>query len=120
MRRRILAVVLGVPLAAMALVLAWVLALQFLPWELLHWSEIRSGNLLASRVEDYRREHGYLPDPENVEEVVGLGFELRVGNYPDYRLAGRDGYEIQYYMGFDRPILIYSSMSGNWRCELCD
>lgn len=110
----------AVPLAGAALVLAWLLAVLFLPWDLLYWGEISAGNALVSKIEVFKSNHGRLPDPKNVQEVVGLGFELRTGYYPQYRPFGRDHYEIEYNMVFDGPRIIYSSSTSAWRCELCN
>jgi hypothetical protein len=80
--------------------------------------EITEGNAIIANIEQFRREHGRLPDENKPDEVTALGFELRTGYHPDYRPTGSE-YEIGYYFGFDGPYIIYSSKMKEWRCELC-
>jgi hypothetical protein len=103
--------------ALCALIIAWVTLLAVLPWWVLYSSDIRAGNTIIANVEQFRREHGHLPDKHNPDEVAALGFELRVDYYPDYRHYG-DEYEIEYFEGFDGPFIIYSSKLKEWRYEI--
>ena len=106
--------------AIAALIVALVLLKLFnvLPWRLEYWMEITAGNAIIAKVEQFRIEHGRLPDENKPDEVTALGFELRTGYHPDYRPMGTE-YEIEYYIGFDGPQIIYSSKMKEWRCELC-
>jgi hypothetical protein len=109
----------AIGLTVCALAIAWLLALRFLPWDILYFSQIRDGKELIARIEAFKNHHGRLPDPANVNEVLKLGFELRTGYYPDYRVSGGN-YELWYSFGFDGPTIKYWSGSGKWYCELCD
>ena len=119
-KRKLLAAVWAVPLAVGALLVGWLLVFPHLPWTVAYWSEIRQGNQLASKIESFRERHARLPNPEKTEELLSLGFELRVGYHPEYRLMGSNAYELEYYIGFDGPRIIYSSNTKQWHCELCD
>ena len=103
--------------ALFILVAVWLALVVYLPWQILYWPEIRAADAIIANVEQFRREHGRLPDENKPDEVTALGFELRVGYYPDYRPSG-DEYEVVYYFGFDGPRLAYSSKTKTWRCEL--
>jgi hypothetical protein len=106
--------------AALASVIAAMLALRLsnvLPCRLVYLMEIKAGNALIAKVEQFRVEHGRLPDEKKPDEVTALGFELRAGYHPDYRSMGTE-YEIGYYFRFDGPNIIYSSTTKDWRCEL--
>jgi hypothetical protein len=92
----------------------------YLPWTLAYWSEIKQGDQLVSKIESFRGRHARLPNPEKTEELLPLGFELRIGYHPEYRLTGSKAYELEYYIGFDGPRIIYSSSTKQWRCELCN
>jgi len=89
-----------------------------LPWQVEHWLDIKAAHAIIANVEQFRSAHGRLPDYNNPDELIALGFELRVGYHPDYRPTGSE-FEIEYYYGFDGPRIIYSSETKKWRCELC-
>src|SRR6266571_5637872 len=110
-------VVAGIGLTLCALVVVWLLALRFLPWDILYTRQIKRGNELITGIESFKAHHGRLPDPGNVDEVLKLGFELRTGYYPEYHVSGGN-YELWHSMGFDGPTVKYRSASGQWYCEL--
>jgi hypothetical protein len=102
------------------LVLAWALSPLYLPWKVLYWGELRSGDRIILNIENFRAKYNRLPQPEKTDEVLPLGFELRVGYYPDYKLIKPGEYELEYSFGFDGPNLRYSSLAKQWTCELCN
>jgi hypothetical protein len=114
----------AVPLAALALLpLLWIVgivALPYLPWKLVYACEIRQGNEIVSKIEDFRQRYRRLPDPDDTEAMSALGFELIIGYRPAYRSVGQEAYELEYYVGFDGPRIIYSSTTRQWSCEMCD
>ena len=100
------------------LLAGWLLAVSLLPWDVLYWREIRSGDRLVLAIESFERLYGRLPDADNPEELIKLGFELRTGYYPDYNVTGKT-YELSYSMGFDGPTIKYLSADRKWACDLC-
>jgi hypothetical protein len=62
----------AIGLTICALGIAWFLALRFLPWDIVYISHIHKGNELIARVEAFKSQHGRLPDPANVNEVLKL------------------------------------------------
>jgi hypothetical protein len=83
-------------------------------------SEMRHGDRIVGEIEHFREVHARLPDPARPDELLPLGFKLRISYQPEYRLTGDNDYEIEYYIGFDGPRIIYSSATRQWRCELCN
>ena len=69
---------------------------------------------IISRIEEYRRREGRLPDPANHSLMQTLGFELRVGWCPDYEPLDATNYRITIIEGFDGPCWFYESKSNQW------
>jgi hypothetical protein len=124
MPKKFKTVIWAVPLAAATLILLWIVfvivALPYLPWRFVYSSEIHRGNKIISKIEDFRNQYHRLPNLEKTEEMTPLGFELLIGYRPEFRPFGDDAYEIEYYIGFDGPRIIYSSKAKQWHCELCN
>ena len=118
-RRTLITALWVVPLAAVVLLVGWILVFPYLPWKVAYWSEMNQGDRIVSKIESFREQYARLPNPEKTEELLALGFELQVGYRPEYRIVGSNAYEIEYYIGFDGPRIIYSSITKQWRCELC-
>ena len=72
---------------------------------------------LASRIERFIAAHQRLPNPENHEEMLALGFELRVGWVPELVALNDQTYQLRLPSGFDNPTLVYDSRSKTWREE---
>ena len=70
---------------------------------------------LANRIDVFKKTYGRLPDASNKEEMQNLGFELRVGWYPDFVSFKDMEYELWLYHGFDGPHRVYSSKTKTWR-----
>ena len=90
--------------------------LEVLPWRVRYWSDMRAGNAIIAKVEQFRGDHGRLPNRDNIDEVNALGFTFPVDYSPDYRAFG-DEYEIEYMEGFDGPYIAYSSKLKEWQCR---
>ena len=105
--------------APLTLFSAWLLMLPRVPWTFVYAREINQGNALAAKIEDFRKHHGRLPDPDNTAELLSLGFEIRMNCHPHYKRIGDDRYELAYAVGFGGTNIIYASGDGQWRCELC-
>lgn len=72
------------------------------------------GERVVEAVEAYRVEHGALPDVEDQEVMLGLGFELTEGWYPDFQVLEGGEYRLVFLKGFDGPYLIYDSRKRVW------
>lgn len=72
---------------------------------------------IANHIERFKNQYGRLPDTENREEMLSLGFELHVGWQPDFVVLNDSDYELWLYYGFDGPHLVYSSRTKTWREE---
>ena len=76
--------------------------------------ERMSADRIISRIEEYRRREGHLPDPANHSLMQTLGFELRVGWHPDYKPVDATNYRITILEGMDGPYWFYESKSREW------
>jgi hypothetical protein len=118
--RKRIAVLWVAALLLLVLLVLWGAAIRLLPWNVLYSSEMMRGDELVLNIENFRKQHGRLPNSEKTEEVVSLGFELLASYYSIYRPTGEGAsYEVEYYVGFDGPRIIYSSNTKQWHCELC-
>src|SRR5262245_50649763 len=88
--------------------IAWITLPAVLPWQVRYLGDIRAGNAIIANIEQFRREHGRLPDRDNTDEVNALGFTFPIDYFPDYRAFG-DEYQIDYMEGFEGPYIVYSS-----------
>jgi len=70
---------------------------------------------LIENIETLKKQQGRLPDLNNTEEMLALGFELRVGWYPEFKPLNATDYELWLYTGFDGPYEMYSSQSRTWQ-----
>ena len=76
----------------------------------------RNADQIIAKIEDYRRQEGRLPDPDDHSLMKSLGFELGgVGWHPDYQPLEPASYRITLLKGFDGPYWIYESQSASWR-----
>ena len=83
----------------------------------LYWvttSDRRNANRIVDAIEEYREAHRRLPDPNDHDVMKSLGFELRIGWYPNYEADEQGFYEITLLGGFDGPYWIYHSRTENW------
>ena len=99
-------------------VLIWIVLIGFFSvsvwWFFFDGGERWSANRIVGRIENYRYIHGRLPDPEDTALLQTLGFELRVGLHPEYRLIGPTDYVITILLGFDGPYWYYESRTESW------
>lgn len=69
---------------------------------------------IISKIGEYRRLEGHLPDPANHALMQTLGFELRAGWHPDYEPLDATNYRITILEGMDGPYWFYESQSHEW------
>lgn len=76
----------------------------------------RNAEQIILKIEDYRRQEGHLPDPENHSLMQTLGFELRIGWNPDYEPLDSANYRIALLRDLDGdgPCWFYESKSAVW------
>ncbi len=100
---------------AILLVFGAVVAVFVFKFFLIDDSERKNAARIISGIEEYRRQEGRLPDPDNHPLMQSLGFELGgVGWDPDYRSLGATNYCITIWNGFDGPHQFYESKSEEW------
>ncbi|HRQ88971.1 MAG TPA: hypothetical protein PLA50_09250 [Bacteroidia bacterium] len=84
----------------------------------LYWhstGERQNADRIIAAIEEYRRLHERLPDPNDHEVMKSLGFDLRAGWHPDYQVGERSVYRITILERFDGPYWSYDSSSQTWR-----
>jgi hypothetical protein len=69
---------------------------------------------VIANIDEFKRKKGRLPDPNNMEEMLGLGFELRTDYYPGYEHRGPNYYILSDSFGLDGPRVIYRSETKTW------
>jgi len=88
-----------------------------LPEEINRKSDIKFGNTLIEKIEDYKNITGHLPDNDDWKELEKLGFGIEeLKNKPDYTTDGIN-YELTFLEGFDGPYLMWNSKERKWKTE---
>ena len=112
--KRIIYIVITVILS---FVVCWFVYLK-LPFEITRKSDIKFGNELIQKIENYRYEHLKLPPNYDWELLRQLGFRMEMlGTTPSYSKITDDEYELIYLEGFDGPYLLYNSIERIWKID---
>ncbi|MEJ5317480.1 MAG: hypothetical protein WHS63_10770 [Tenuifilum sp.] len=89
-----------------------------LPFEITRKSDIRKGNELIERIEEYKEKEKKLPDDKDFETLEKLGFKTDlIATKPLYTKNDNGEYEIVYSEGFDGPFLIWNSNEKIWKMD---
>lgn len=89
-----------------------------LPFEVTRKSDIEFGNKLVDRIEDFKKEKGELPTPDDWNTLERLGFKIEMlGTDPTYEKINENEFELIYLEGFDGPYLLYNSGQKNWKID---
>lgn len=101
-------------LVATALLLIWL----NLPPTITRYSDIRLGNRIIARIEDYKKAHG-LPDRHDWETLKQFGFKVDGDVWtPQYEKIDSENYELVFVEGFDGPYLLWNSKQREWGMEM--
>jgi hypothetical protein len=89
-----------------------------LPFQITRKSDIGFGNKLVSRIKDYQNKYDKLPEPEDSETLLRLGFRMgTIDVEPAYEKINDNEFEIIYFKGFDGPYLLYNSKADEWKVD---
>ena len=89
-----------------------------MPFEITRKSDIEFGNILADRIEDFKKEKGRLPTTDDWDILEQLGFKIEnLGTYPSYEKINESEFELIYLEGFDGPYLLYNSRQKHWKID---
>ncbi len=112
MERRIVKVIGLIFLLTIILYFIWVT----LPVSINRYVDIKFGDSVIEKIEDYRKINGRLPETDDWRTLKTLGFRDKVAFLvPEYQKLNDDNYELRYIEGFDGPYLLWNSKDKIWK-----
>ena len=98
-------------------IISWIVYFK-LPLEITRKSDIKFGNELIQKIENYKNEYSQLPLDSDWGLFEQFGFRMEMlGTDPSYSKINDDEYELIYLEGFDGPYLLYNSKEGRWKID---
>lgn len=89
-----------------------------LPIEVTKGKQIKFGNELIVKIQDYKNKNFQLPSTDDWQTLERMGFKTEMlGTDPSYQKISEDEYELIYLKGFDSPYLLYNSKSKKWKVD---
>lgn len=89
-----------------------------LPVEITRKNDIRFGNELILKIENFQNKNFKLPSTNDWKVLEQLGFRtVMLGTEPTYQKICNNEYELIYTEGFDGPYLLYNSKSKKWKMD---
>lgn len=89
-----------------------------LPIEITRRKDIKFGNELIIKIQDYKNRYSQLPSSDDWKTLKLLGFKTEMlGTDPTYQKISNDEFELIYFEGFDGPYLIYNSILKKWMVD---
>ena len=115
MERRILKVIGLFFLLTIILYVIWLT----LPVSIHRYTDIKFGDCVIEKIEDYRKTNGRLPETDDWQILKTLGFRDKVDFLvPEYEKLNDDNYELRYIEGFDGPYLLWNSKDKIWKEDM--
>ena len=88
-----------------------------LPIEVTRKSDIKFGNELIEKIENYKKSNGKLPETNDWQTLEKLGFKKDESANPTYTSEPNGNYELVYIDGFDGPYLLWNSQEKKWTVD---
>ena len=89
-----------------------------LPFEITRKADLEFGNKLVNSIEEFKKEKGQLPTPDDWNTLEQIGFKIEMlGTDPTYRKINEKEFELIYLEGFDGPYLLYNSRQKDWKID---
>jgi hypothetical protein len=88
-----------------------------LPIEITRKSDIKFGNELIQKIEDYKKINQKLPENNDWQTLEKLGFKKDEAANPVYASDENGNYEFVYFEGFDGPYLMWNSQERKWTID---
>jgi hypothetical protein len=89
-----------------------------LPIEITRRNDIKFGNELIIKIQDYKNKNSHLPLNYDDKTLEQLGFKIEMlGTEPSYLKISENEYQLIFYEGFDGPYLLYNSKSKKWKID---
>jgi len=85
-----------------------------LPFQIKYRSEIKFGNQLIEKIENFRKQNDSIPQTTDYVILQSFGFKLDEGFLPFYQKINSTDYILTYCWGFDPPWLYYYSKTQKW------
>ena len=85
-----------------------------LPFQIKYRSEIKFGNKLIEKIEEFRMQNNSIPRTTDYEVLQSFGFEHNEVFLPIYQKINTTDYMLIYSWGFDPPWLYYFSKTKKW------
>ena len=85
-----------------------------LPFQKKYRSEIKFGNQLIEKIENFREQNDSIPQTTDYVVLRSFGFELNESFLPQYQKINTTDYILIYCWGFDPPWLYYYSKTKKW------
>ncbi len=81
--------------------------------------DVKFGNELISKIKQYKKQVGQLPNTNDWKALKQLGFKDK-GDFfvPNYQKLNDTAFELAYLEGFDGPYLLWNSYSKQWKKEM--
>ncbi len=115
MERRIVKVIGLIFLLTIILYFIWLT----LPVSINRYTDIKFGDSVIEKIEDYRKTNGRLPETGDWQTLKTLGFRYKVDFLvPEYQKLNDDNYELRYIEGFDGPYLLWNSKDKIWKEDM--
>lgn len=115
MKRRIVKVIGLLFLLTTILYVIWLT----LPVSINRYTDIKFGDGVIEKIEDYRKTNGRLPETDDWLTLKTLGFRDKVDFLvPEYQKLNDDNYELRYIEGFDGPYLLWNSKDKIWKEDM--
>ncbi|MCU7615713.1 hypothetical protein NZ698_00765 [Chryseobacterium sp. PBS4-4] len=88
-----------------------------LPIEVTRKSDIKFGNELILKIEDYKKNNRKLPTNHDWQTFEKLVFKKDEAANPVYTSDEKGNFELVYFEGFDGPYLMWSSQERKWTID---
>src|SRR5687768_6744379 len=90
-----------------------------LPPSINRYNDIKFGEELIEKIENYRKLNGQLPETGDWQAMRKLGFKDK-GDFfvPEYQKLNDDNYALVYVEGFDGPYLLWNSSEKIWQVDM--
>jgi hypothetical protein len=89
-----------------------------LPTSIVHYSQIKEGNVYVANLFEYQKRNNKLPNTEDIAVLEKLSPAKEFKDwFPNYKKTSDTSFMLTYFEGFDPPYLTYDSRSKKWEMK---
>lgn len=88
-----------------------------LPIEIIRKSDIKFGNELIQKIENYKKTNQKLPENNDWQTLEELGFKKDEAANPIYTSDEHGNFELVYFEGFEGSYLMWNSQERKWTID---